>query len=562
MSGLSFKTKLPNGAEIDVAESRFERVVGAFFPKRAEDRFKSRVRMALAGSYHGASTTRVGMRNWTPAAADPDSDIVFDLPTLRSRSRDIVRNNPIGGGSINTAVTNVVGSGISVQSTIDRDVLSLTDEEADAWEANTEREFALWAESKDASLDRGLTFYELQDLCFRQVLENGDVLALPPWRRRSGPYGLALQLVEADRVCNKDRAQNTDKLIEGVEKDADGAPINYHIADRHPMQIIRPGTGQASKTTWQIVPAFSTRTKRRQVLHLYRKLRPGQTRGVPYLAPVIETLKQLSRYTEAELQAAVVAGLFTVFIKTEAGDADLAVAPETNVTTDSTKDEVKLGNGAVVGLAPGESVEAPNPGRPNSAFDPFVQSLSRYIGVALEIPKEILMKEFMASYSAARAALLEAWKFFLGRRYWLASNFCQPVYEWWMDEAVAIGRISAPGYFDDPLVRQAYLGAKWTGPAKGMIQEEQEVNAAILRMNSGISTLAEETAQLTGGDWPTNHRQSVKERKARMRDGLIIDASIKTGPKPGAPSPQPTPAGGEGGDKEMPEDDMQEGMNE
>ncbi len=43
--------------------------------------------------------------------------------------------------------------------------------------------------------------------------------------------------------------------------------------------------------------------------------RPGQRRGVPVLAPVIEALKQLGRYTDAELVAAVVSGLFTVFVK-------------------------------------------------------------------------------------------------------------------------------------------------------------------------------------------------------------------------------------------------------
>ena len=43
--------------------------------------------------------------------------------------------------------------------------------------------------------------------------------------------------------------------------------------------------------------------------------RIGQRRGVPFLAQVIEALKQLGRYTDAELVAAVVSGMFTVFIR-------------------------------------------------------------------------------------------------------------------------------------------------------------------------------------------------------------------------------------------------------
>lgn len=106
----------------------------------------------------------------------------------------------------------------------------------------------------------------------------------------------------------------------------------------------------------------------------------------------------------------------------------------------------------MIGLAPGEKVSSVDPGRPNAAFDPFVMAILRQIGVALEIPFELLVKHFTASYSAARAALLEAWKFFYTQRKWLADNFCQPVYEAWLTEAVLSGRVSAPGFFDDPLV--------------------------------------------------------------------------------------------------------------
>ena len=62
-------------------------------------------------------------------------------------------------------------------------------------------------------------------------------------------------------------------------------------------------------------------------LHLKDKTRPGQTRGVPYLAPVIELIKQLGRYTDAEVMAAVVSGMFTVFVHNETGNPEFGTAP-------------------------------------------------------------------------------------------------------------------------------------------------------------------------------------------------------------------------------------------
>ncbi|MFQ5737338.1 MAG: phage portal protein, partial [Thermodesulfobacteriota bacterium] len=186
-----------------------------------------------------------------------------------------------------------------------------------------------------------------------------------------------------------------------------------------------------------------------------------------------------------------------------------------------TDTDYKRAPGAMIGLAPGEKVNSVDPGRPNAAFDPFVMAILRQIGVALEIPFELLVKHFTASYSAARAALLEAWKFFVVQRKWLADNFCQPVYEAWLTEAVLLGRVPAPGFFDDPLLRKAYLGAEWIGPARGMIDESKEIKAAQMRVDMGVSNLDEETAALTGGDWERKHWQSVKEHRMRSEAGLI-----------------------------------------
>ncbi len=249
------------------------------------------------------------------------------------------------------------------------------------------------------------------------------------------------------------------------------------------------------------------------------KQRPGQARGVPYLAPVIELLKQLGRYTDAEVMAAVVSGMITVFVTNETGNPAFGPAPtqdnpdaDPSLQVDTTG--MELGYGSVVGLMPGEKIETVNPGRPNAAFDPFVMAIMRQVGMALEIPFELLVKHFTASYSAARAALEEAWDYFNRRRHWLATMLCQPVYEAVIAEAVASGRLSAPGFFTDPMLRKAWLSSAWNGDAASQLDPVKEVEASRKRVELRISTRSEECARLTGGDWEAKLPQMVKEEIA------------------------------------------------
>lgn len=284
----------------------------------------------------------------------------------------------------------------------------------------------------------------------------------------------------------------------------------YHISKHHPLSYDMTETG------WTRVEAWGAKTGRRNVLHIMNRERIGQRRGVPFLAPVIEALKQLGRYTDAELVAAVVSGMFTVFIEKESASSDGGfgeIIPEDAQVDAGDDSTIELAPGAIVDLNEGEKAHDMNPGRPNTAFDGFVVAICRQIGAALEIPYELLVKNFNASYSASRGALLEAWKMFRMYRTWLANDFCQPVYEEWFAEAVAKGRIPAPGFFSDPLIRKAYTGAEWNGPAQGLLNPVQEVTAAEKRVQNGFSTRDREAMEMNGSDFYRNAAQLKREEK-------------------------------------------------
>ena len=531
---------------LTVRENLVDRVIRAFDPVRARARLGARMSFeALAsGGYTGASRTKRGLSKWNPRAGSADADTLGDLPALRSRSRDLVRNAPLAGGAINTVALNVIGTGLMPRARPDRAALGWSETRAAEWKKHVDREFMLWALSKDCDATRTQNFFGLQDLAFRSVLENGDAFALLPMIDRPGVAPqIAVQLLEADRISNKGSAPDTRDLAGGVALDARGAPTAYHIQRWHPGDLYRgAGTGYHE---WDIVDAFGAQSGRRNVLHLYHRLRIGQTRGVPYLAPVIEAFKNLDRFSEAELFAAVANAMFALTTKSDGGaglnPAESAVTGETPAagSGDAPKGEGwdgSLTSGLVVDLDADKEIASFQSGRPNPEHEPFVSSIVTQIGVRLGLPKEVLMLFFSSSYTAARGALLQGWKFFRARRDWCADDFCQPVREEWLAWKVASGAIDAPGFFANPGLRAAYGAATWHGDGPGSIDPLKEVLAAKKRTEMNLRTLEQEIAEDSGGDVDDILEQRGREVTRERELGI---ATTPTGELLLAPEPVP-----------------------
>lgn len=493
-----------------------DKAIEVFAPGTALKRARARAGLQIINSgygNHGASEIKKALRGWIYHGGSAKEDIQDNLDTLRQRTRDLYAGANVATGAVKTMRTNVVGIGLKLKSTIDGDLLKLTEEQARDLETVIEREFALWAESTDCDLERLDNFYELQQLAFLNELLSGDVVSLLPTTKRMGSvYDLRIQLVEADRLCTPDSETINPLITGGVEKNQYGEVVAYHIAKHHPLSF----DYQNPVREWVRVEAYGSKTGRRNVIHIMHRERIGQVRGIPFLAPVIESLKQLERYTEAELTAAVVSGFLTVFIEKENNSEEPpigeSIEEEYQVDADD-ENSIELAPGSVIDLGENEKANMVNPGRPNANFDGFVMSVIKQIGCALEIPFEVVLKCFSNNYSASRGALLEFWKTVSMYRGWFAADFCQPIFEEFMCEAVAKGRINAPGFFADPLIKKAYCTAEWNGPSAGQLDPKKEVEAAELRIQGGFSTRDRETTELTGGDFYKNMRQRKREEK-------------------------------------------------
>jgi len=513
-----------------VTPNLIDRVVGVFSPASGLKRLHARAQlMAATGGYNGGARDRRPTKRWRPPQGSANADTLLDLGDLRARSRELARNTPLATGALATVTTETIGAGLQLQACIDHEALGITPERADEMEREQEREFALFCLSADFT--RVQKFGPMQVLAFRSKKESGDVLVIRRYRKDAGDvYGTKLQLLEADRLSNPNHAQDTDEISGGVETNVDGVPVAYHISNRH------PGAIRATALIWEKIAA-RTDEGLPVVLHQFDRTRPELTRGVPFLAPVIEHLKQLGDYSDAEVTAAVISAMFTMVIETpndEDGDGNPVIGEKDSSLE---ANEVKLGNGAVISLAPGEEVKTVNPARPNANFDPFWLAFCRQIGVALELPFELLIKHFTASYTASRAALELARRTFLKERSFFGDDFCQEIYGWQMDEAVALGRLARPGYFADPVIRQAYLGAEWIGPRAASLNPKQEAEADAVDVDNGFKTIEQVCIERTGGEFEKKNDQRGKEVKMRKAVGAEKQPPSAFGAAQSAPTP-------------------------
>ena len=505
-----------------VAPSLVDRLVGVFSPAAQLRRQVARTALASAnGGYVGGKRDRRSLQNFVPDGGSANADTSPDLPTLRARSRDLRRNTPLATGAIATRITNIIGEGLRVLPQIDSEALGLDKKAARAWNKKARAEFGLASWTADFT---GVhSFEELQALVFGAADESGDVLVIRRYRKDLGDtYGVKLQVIEADRLSNPNNTMDSDTIVGGVECGSDGVVLAYHISDRHPGDVFR------KSMSWRRVPAHYN-DGRPICLHLFKRLRPDQARGVPFLAPVIEAIKQLGTYSEAEIEAAVLAAFFTVFVKTPDGQGGPLAS--TGEDGKSGKETIALGKGAIVDLAEGEEIVIANPARPNQNFEPFVLAILKQIGAALELPFELLIKQFEASYSASRAALEMAWQAFRRERAWIVRNLCQPFYEMVIEEAILSGRLEAPGFFDDPAIRRAWLNTSWYGPVKMSLDPKKDADADERDIANRTKTRSQIIMERTGGDVESVFEGLGYEKQLAFENGLDQPAPSPAAPK-------------------------------
>ncbi len=494
---------------------------------------------SLSGAHAAAAWNDPAMPGWFPAAGSADADLLADLETLTPRSRDLARNNGLAAGGMQTLKDCIVGAQLRLSAKPDYRLLGWTPDQARDWGNLTEAKFRSWAETNECDAANELNLLGLTLQALGGAMLNGDHFALPLWLpSRDRKWATRLSLIESDRVSTPPQYRADADVRAGIRRDFYGAPVGYYISKRHPGDLYGFGgfTPAVGAEDWDYVEA-ATQWGRKRVIHLHDKERTGQSRGKPIVTAVMREFHMAGKYQNTELQASVANSLIAAFLESDLspdaaaqlfGDDPRAAWGE---SLKQARNIRELKGAAVIPLPAGAKLSSFTPSRPNAAFEAFMHAVLRHIAAGMNLPYELLLKDFsQTNYSSARATLLEAWRYFNGRRRWLMDTWLRPIYDLWLEEAVNAGEIDAPDFYRN---RYAYTRCRFIFSGRGWVDPVKEATASGIRMDYNISTLEDECAE-QGADWEEVIEQRAYERRRMAAAGLPLETRAAS-PEAAAP---------------------------
>lgn len=514
-------------------------------------------------AYSGASRLSRETALWSPPMLSADGEILPEKGEVDVRVKDILRNDAYVRNGMTIQQDSIVGERFLLNSKPNFKVLGLDETWAEEFQEEVEAKFTLWAESPrnhpDASRMNTLT--GLIRLIVGVHAMGGESLTSVEWLRDSGrPFNTAFQLIDLDRLSNPQGAQDTRTLRGGVVKNKYGAPQGYYVRDGHPGEYMNP---DMSGFTWRYVP-IAKPWGRMQMLHFVDQWRPDQSRGISMLVSALKESRMRKRFSDVTLQNAVLNASYAASIESDlpasvameqAGANDPAAISAFAESYLGAIDEYTRGgrNLNIDGVKipvffPGTRMKMQPAGTPGGLGTNFEQSLLRYTAAALGVGYSELAKDFSdANYSNLKAELAGTGRRMRVQKRFTADQAANNFFRLWLEEAMNKREITslprnAPNWYEG-LNSEAYSEAEWIGASMGQIDELKETQAAVLRVNNGLSTREAELAKL-GKDWRPVLAQLAREKKKAEELGLEFGADKTSKNTMNAASGTPT----EGGD--------------
>ncbi len=472
-----------------------DKAISVVSPRAALRRVRSRVALELTTGYlqrhaqrfryEGASAGRRA-NGWYAASTDANVELMGSLIWLRNRSRDLVRNNPYAARAIEELAGNVVGTGIVPKAKTGNAAI---DKVIDA-------EWPFFAEACDTP--QRLDFYGMQTLTLRTMAESGE--ALVRFRPQSADFGLRiplqLQMLEAD-FLDQSRTMGlvNGHVMEGVQFDEEGRRVAYWLFSYHPggVLILNPRGGIVS----QPVPAD-------QIMHVYRVLRPGQVRGVPWLAPVMMSLRDLEDYCDAERVRKKIESCVTAFVTQPEGiDGDPLGLTDTDPASGLPVENFQPG--MVEYLKPGQDVKFNNPPAAGG-YREYKMTELQGIMAGIGLPYELGTGDMsQVNYSSWRGGMLgfrntvEAYRWLT-----LIPLFCMPVWRRFIDVLILQGKIPQSVATNGSINLRT---VQWTAPRFESVDPVKDAEAVLKDVRMGRKTWFE--AVLENGFDPTTQLEQI-----------------------------------------------------
>lgn len=450
-----------------------DRAIGFVAPGVAARRARQRAVLdILTRGYDGANKGRLP-GNWRAASTSADSEISAAGAMLRDRMRDLVRNNPHAANAVAALVTYIIGEGIMPRAktgdaALDKKINALFDE---------------W--SKKADADGQLDFYGLQTLILREMIESGDGLVRR--RRRRIEDGLAvplqLQVIETDLIDSTKEGPlvGGNLAIQGIEFNAIGQRTAYWMFAAHPgNNYLDPRFSMVSKA----VPAAD-------IAHVYEKQRT-HVRGVPWGAPVMSSLRDLSGYEEAEIvRKRIEACMVGILVRKgeddgigiEVSGSDPARQPG---VYDAGGYQVERFEPGMFAFAEGaDDVKFNTPSSNGTSYDAYKRSMLHTVSAGFRVPYSLLTGDLtQVNYSSSKVGL-EQFHRLISSVQWqiVIPMLCQPLWGWFCEAAFLAGKINTPT-----------VPVEWNPPKFPSADPGKDAEATIAEVRAGLRSMPDAIA--------------------------------------------------------------------
>lgn len=483
----------------------------------------------------------------------PVYDYVLDHEVLRMRSWQAYLESEIAQTVLKKYSLWHIGKGLRLQAEPLEEVLKSEGITFDAEDFNeiTEARFKAYSGSRIADYSDMRSLDKIARIAFVNAIIGGDVLVVLRYEEGS----VKVQLIDGAHVCSPylgsdlfgTAKEKGHKIIHGVEVDAKGRHVRYYVRkpgvvfnyDVYPVEA-RNSLGQ--------VTAFMV---------YGMDYRIDNTRGIPLISTVLESLKKLERYKEATVGSAEerqkiilqvvhqaysdgenpMAKQLAKAFNAEAGANDL---PEDIRGTQLANTVAATTNKSAFNMPVGaemKTLESKN----ELYFKDFYTVNIDIVCAVIGIPPNVAMSKYDSNFSAARAAIKD-WEHTLQvNRKDFSEQFYQNIYNFWLDIEVLNNRIQAPGYLMALLTKvrtvlDAYRNARFAGANVPHIDPLKEVNAERAKLgkaaeNIPLATVESATEALNEGDSDSNMRQFAKEYEYAKELNIPVITPVATPPE-------------------------------
>ncbi len=480
-----------------------DRGIAYFSPEAGARRLAFRRALDLHGRAYDAAKVDQRTSSWRATGASANAEAGAAEEIVRNRARDLSRNNGYALQIVETAADHVVGTGIMGAPTGLRG-------------RNAKRVATGWAEwGEVCDFDGDQDFNGLLWSATKGMFDSGA--SIIRFRRqqfdaRTTVAPFQMQVLEPDFIDttkNGGIGAGAGNLIDrGIEYDADGRKVAYWLFPAHPGDV----------AMFRARSLQSTRVPASEIVYLFNKLRPGQDRGMPLLAPAIMPLKDLRGYFDAELVRKRVESCLAAFIKTPEDEAfTLGTDPKTGEALKKKYGKLvdKFEPGMITRLLPGEEVSFNSPSSPQGIGE-FAELYLREAAAAAGVMYEHATGDFSkVNYSSWRAGH-HGFRRRMERIQWLVviHKACRVIIARYREAAMAA-----------QLLPVANFGWRWTPPGFISVDPYKDAQADLANLRMGKVTLSQ-LVEERGYDYLeflAQYAEDLASVEAALGEGVMFD---------------------------------------